>query len=120
MVNAMHFYMDDSGTRNPDRHPGRVPAHGYDWFALGGVLLKEEDEETVRAARSDLYRQWNLPDSVSLRSADVRSKAGAFAWLGKVEKAERERFLEELYQLMAGIPVIGHACVIDRPGYIKV
>ena len=46
----MHFYMDDSGTRNPDRHPGRTPAHGYDWFALGGVLIKQEDEESARAA----------------------------------------------------------------------
>ena len=111
----MHFYMDDSGTRNPDRHPGRVPAHGYDWFGLGGVLIKQEDEETGRRAHADFCRRWNVTDP--LRSADIRGKAGAFAWLGKIEKAEREKFLEELYQLMAVIPVIGHACVIDRPGY---
>ena len=111
----MHFYMDDSGTRNPDRHPGRVPAHGYDWFALGGVLIREDDEMPARAAYEDLRDRWKITSH--LRSADIRSKAGPFAWLGKVEEAERNKFLEELYQLMARISVIGHACVIDRPGY---
>lgn len=115
MPKVMHFYMDDSGTRNPDRHPGRVPAHGYDWFALGGVLIKQEDEPTARTAYGELCQRWRITSP--LRSADIRSKAGPFAWLGKLDEHERNRFLEELYQLMADIPVIGHACVIDRPGY---
>lgn len=111
----MHFYMDDSGTRNPDRHPGRTPAHGYDWFALGGVLIKQEDEKAGRAEHTDFCRRWKI--TYPLRSSDIRSKSGPFAWLGKVEKEECDKFLEELYQLMAGMPLIGHACVIDRPGY---
>jgi hypothetical protein len=34
-----------------------------------------------------------------------------------VEKAERDRFYEELYQFMRDAPVVGLACVVDRPGY---
>ncbi len=107
--------MDDSGTRNPDRHPGRTPSHGYDWFALGGVLIKEEDEETARAKYADFCTHWKI--TAPLRSANIRSKSDTFAWLGKLENEEHLQFLEELYLLMSGMPVIGHACVIDRPGY---
>jgi hypothetical protein len=48
MPNVVSFYMDDSGTRHPDHNPGRRAAHGYDWFALGGILVKGEDEAEVR------------------------------------------------------------------------
>ncbi|MEX0922106.1 MAG: DUF3800 domain-containing protein [Rhodovibrionaceae bacterium] len=115
MPDVMHFYMDDSGTRHPDHKPGRVPRHGHDWFGLGGVLIKQEDEDAARAAYDELCSCWKI--SAPLRSADIRSKAGPFAWLGKLETAELERFYEELYQLLATIPVTGHGCVIDRPGY---
>lgn len=111
----MHFYMDDSGTRHPDRKPGRTAAHGYDWFALGGVLIKQEDEKTARAAHAKFCSRWKF--TKPLHSAEIRSKSGAFAWLGNLANEEHKQFLEELYQLMAGMPVIGHACVIDRPGY---
>jgi hypothetical protein len=45
MVRVMHLYMDDSGTRHPDRKPKYMPEHGRDWFSLGGVLIKQEDEQ---------------------------------------------------------------------------
>jgi nicotinamide riboside kinase len=32
-------------------------------------------------------------------------------------EAERQAFYESLYQMMKAAPVIGLACVIDRPGY---
>jgi hypothetical protein len=44
MVDVIHFYMDDSGTRHPDHDPGRRPAHGHDWFGLGGVLIEQKNE----------------------------------------------------------------------------
>src|SRR4051794_11228592 len=49
MVKVMHFYLDDSGTRNANHSPGTRPAHGHDWFALGGVILKQEEEDVARA-----------------------------------------------------------------------
>ena len=115
MPNVMHFYMDDSGTRHPDRNPGKPPAHGHDWFGLGGVLIKEKDEDDARDVYYAFRKRWGL--SIPFRSADIRSKSKGFTWLGTVPSEKREAFLEELYQLMAGLPVVGIACVIDRPGY---
>lgn len=48
MPQVVNFYLDDSGTRHPDHAPGKRAAHGYDWFALGGVLVKEEEEKKPR------------------------------------------------------------------------
>src|SRR5713226_4156043 len=115
MADVYQFYMDDSGTRHPDRDPGRRPAHGHDWFGLGGVLIREVDEDSFRTAHAAFRGKWKI--SAPLRSADIRSKSGAFAWLGRCDEEEREAFLEQLYQLMARPEFLGIACVIDRPGY---
>lgn len=115
MVQVMHFYMDDSGTRHPDRKIGRKPSHGYDWFGLGGVLIRQEDEEVARSLHSTFCRKWNV--TKPLHSAEIRSMSGAFAWLGTACAKKRQAFLEDLYQLMAQSPLVGTACVIDRPGY---
>jgi hypothetical protein len=115
MAKVYHFYMDDSGTRHPDRDPGRRPAHGHDWFGLGGVLIRDVDEDSFRAAHSAFCLKWGI--SAPLRSADIRGRSGAFAWLGKCDEDVRQKFLEELYLLLARSEFLGIACVIDRPGY---
>jgi hypothetical protein len=115
MVNVMHLYMDDSGTRHPDRHPGQVPEHGRDWFGQGGVLVKQEDEQDFRDAHAAFRKRWDF--TAPLHSSEIRGRAESFAWLGTLSREEHGRFLEELYQLMATARVTGMACVIDRPGY---
>lgn len=118
MVQVMHLYVDDSGTRHPDRKPGKKAAHGYDWFSLGGVLIRMEDEALARAAHAEFMGRWELdPDEVFLHSSDIRGRTGAFTWLAGLSRDEAARFIEDLYQLMAKPPVLGFACVIDRPGY---
>jgi uncharacterized protein DUF3800 len=114
MPKVYRFYLDDSGTRYPD-HPGSPAAHGHDWFGLGGVLVREADEEFLRSAHDAFCKKWEL--SKPLHSSDIRSKSGAFAWLGTCSKNRLEDFLEELYQLVARAELLGIACVIDRPGY---
>ena len=52
MPNIVQFYIDDSGTRRPAR-PGTCAKHGHDWFALGGVMINEEDEDHVRTLHSE-------------------------------------------------------------------
>lgn len=47
----------------------------------------------------------------------IRNRERHFAWLGVLAQHERDRFYGELTQLLVGLPVLGHACVIDRPGY---
>jgi len=115
MVDVYHLYLDDSGTRHPDHDPGRKADHGYDWFALGGVLIKQQDEDAARKLHDEFCKRWNF--SAPLRSADVRAQSAGFHWLKGLEKQDAERFYEELYQVLAGAPLIGIACAIDRPGY---
>src|SRR5258707_9328338 len=93
MVQVMHLYLDDAGTRNLNHAPGAVAADGYDWFALGGVLIKQEDEHEARAHHLKFMESWNLdPDVVLLHSADIRNKTGEFTWLAGLIADERARF----------------------------
>jgi hypothetical protein len=45
---VMHLYLDETGARHPDR-AAVVPKHGCDWFAIGGMLINEEDIDHAKA-----------------------------------------------------------------------
>jgi hypothetical protein len=115
MTNVMNFYMDDSGTRHPDRDPGKRAAHGYDWFALGGIIVKKEDENKARDLHAEFCGDWDI--DYPIHSVEVRGTTGGFSWLKELSPTESKEFYEDLYTLMREAPVIGMACVIDRPGY---
>lgn len=115
MVDVLHFYMDDSGTRRPNHKVGKKAAHGYDWFALGGVLVKEEDEPEVRRQHQAFIERFNI--SSPLHSVEIRGRNEGFLWLNDLGAADQAEFYEALYLFMRDCPVTGIACVIDRPGY---
>lgn len=115
MPDIINFYVDDSGTRRPNKRNGRAPAHGYDWFAIGGVLIKEEDEEPARNMHNAFCQRWGIESP--LHSVEIRGVKDNFAWIGSLSKQDNKNFYEELYCLLRDAPVIGLACVIDRPGY---
>ncbi|HUQ35200.1 MAG TPA: DUF3800 domain-containing protein [Aestuariivirga sp.] len=115
VAETVNFYLDDSGTRHPNRKPGKRAAHGYDWFALGGILIRDVDEETARRLHSDFVAKWEI--TTPLHSAEIRGKNLGFLWLRDLEKSKLESFYEELYCMMRDCPVIGLAAVIDRAGY---
>lgn len=115
MAEVLNLYLDDSGTRHPDKKPGRSPAHGYDWFGMGGVLIDQFAEEREKKRHDEFCKQWNI--DFPLRSADIRAKSNEFSFIGKLPDEKSQEFYEELYKMMAQMPVIGFACVIDRPGY---
>ena len=115
MVNCISLYIDESGTKNPDHRPGRVPAHGCDYFSYGGILIQESDESLARQIHNEFTGKWKI--SVPLHSVEIRSRSRNFGWLKGISKVELEEFLEDLYQIMSKIPAFGIACVIDRPGY---
>ncbi|MBS9719196.1 DUF3800 domain-containing protein [Tianweitania sp. BSSL-BM11] len=116
MPNTLNLYLDDSGTRHPTQEVGKKAAHNYDWFALGGIIVRECDEEAARGLHSDFLGRW--PQITNpLHSSEIRSQNEGFFWLRDLEAEERNRFYEEPYQLMRAAPVTGIACVIDRPGY---
>jgi hypothetical protein len=114
MSRILNFYMDDSGTRHPDRKPS-PNHHGNDWFALGGVLIRDEDEDKARELHSNFCKQWNI--TYPLHSTDIRARRGQFRWLETPDGKLRNEFLASLDSLMISVPVVGIACVIDRPGY---
>jgi hypothetical protein len=114
MPKVMSLYLDDSGTRNPDRHVPDEVAY-RDWFTLGGYVTLEADEGKIRTAYDKFCESWKI--KYPLRSYDIRMYARRFSWLAKTESREVNRFMQELSGMLIEIPVVGHACVIDRPGY---
>jgi hypothetical protein len=107
--------LDDSGTRHPDKNPGLLPAHGNDWFSIGGVLFAEDDEKLIRDRHSTFCSAWGI--DAPLHSVEIRAKSSAFAFLGELSQVDFQRFQVELTNFLTTIPVLGHACVVDRPGY---
>ena len=114
-IPILNLYLDDSGTRHPSKKPGRMPAHGCDWFALGGVLVRDEDEDEARRLHAAFVGKWGV--TAPLHSSEIRSQNEGFFWLRDKSKDEQAAFYEDLYCLMRDAPVTGIACVIDRPGY---
>jgi len=115
MADILNFYLDDSGTRHPDHKPPLSSASGRDWFALGGVLVREEEEAEARALHQAFCETWRVRDP--LHSYEIRQHSRRFAWLEHIQPAGRDRFLEQLAAFLVNAPVTGLACVVDRPGY---
>ena len=113
MGRRFHLYVDDSGSRQPDREP-TTRADGMDHFALGGFLIAEDDISLLLRAYDRLISKWQLDSP--LHSTRIRGKRGAFAWIAK-EPALWNEFLCDLENFLLDLPVIGIACVIDRVGY---
>lgn len=116
MVQVTTFYMDDSGTRHPDR-PGQQACHGNDWFALGGILIDEEDKAEAEGQIDSFRARWPQMGDAPLHSAEIRASSDNFKWLGPNGSPLKDAFCSDLNSLLCALPVTGLACVIDRPGY---
>lgn len=114
MPQPVHFYMDDSGTRMPDREPTLFEPMRPNHFALGGVLVLEEDEESIRSAHRQLCDKWGI--TYPLHSVDIRHGTEKFSWVRR-DSDEYKPFMRDLTRMLTTIPVTALACVIDRPGY---
>jgi len=106
--------MDDSGTRTPNHVPLTFNPERPEHFALGGILVLEENVDEVKAAHSAFCQRWSI--TYPLHSVEIRSRSKNFGWLRRDPDA-RERFLTQLEEMLVALPVLGLACVIDRPGY---
>lgn len=115
MPDIINLYLDDSGTRNPDRHIKQNINSGYDWFALGGVMIRESDEQQAREAHAAFCSEWDIKDP--LHSSEIRMRTNNFSSIASWPKPKQNLFYEKLGEFLTNQPVIGIACVIDRPGY---
>ena len=111
-----HLYIDETGSRHPDRAPTNAK-HGLDWFALGGFLIKAEDVDPAKNALDTFIASWPQIRA-PLHLTDMRAERKAFAWLGTLSDDERTRFWTEYRRFLCSVPIAATACVIDRPGYV--
>ncbi|MFC1802308.1 DUF3800 domain-containing protein [Patescibacteria group bacterium] len=111
-----YFYIDDSGSRNPDRQDFIDRNDGIDHFALGGVLIATKDREVIKEKYNSFCEKWNI--DYPLHSSCVRCSRNNFAWLEESTK-NKEKFWEELGDFLVSLPVLGFASVVYRPGYNK-
>ncbi len=116
MTNKYILCVDDSGNRNPDKHlsADNIRDDGMDWFALGGILVREEDVDKISCSLHNFKELWKI--TYPLHSTKIRCKRREFEWLkGK----NGNEFYESLEDFMLSLPITGIACVIHRPGYVE-
>lgn len=112
----MTLYIDDSGSRNPDRNPAdKLPKHGHDWFGLGGVMVRDDEEASVRDHHAAFCKEWDL--NAPLHSTEIRNRSGNFARLGQLPPEKLDAFHQAVTALVTSRPLTAIACVVDRPGY---
>jgi hypothetical protein len=73
MPRILNFYMDDSGTRAPDRKLLPYNPMVREFFALGGVLINEDDEGSARKLYDDFCVRWSI--GYPLHSVEIRHAA---------------------------------------------
>lgn len=115
MVPECHFYMDDSGSRDPDRKP--TASNEPDWFALGGLLINGSDERAAKEQIAAFRARWPELGHEPFRSYDIRHRTERFRWLASCQARRKNQFYTELTDLITGLPMHVIACVVDRPGY---
>jgi len=109
------LYVDDTGSRDLDKNLELERRDGMNWFGLGGILVKaEEDDELYRAHRS-FCEKWQI--DYPLHSSSIRGHRGDFGWLRDPEKAGY--FMPELRKLLLSLPYLATGVIIDRPGYFR-
>lgn len=114
MTKELHLYIDDSGSRDPDHVDPEKRRDGMNCFAFGGILINEEDVDALYEAHRVFCGKWGI--DYPLHSWAIRGGREDFGWLKKPENAHA--FLTELDAFILGLPVLGIAAVIDRPGYV--
>lgn len=112
-----HLYFDDSGSRFPDHEPAEedIRRDKMDGFALGGVLIKAEEVDEIYKKHKEFCAAWKI--DYPLHSSKIRGGRNEFGWLKKPEDARE--FLNNLEAYILSLPIIGVACVVDRPGYVQ-
>ena len=115
MKRPFTFYMDETGSRHPDKKADASRA-GKDWFGLGGVLIRGEHNDHARQLVSQFAGRWKLQSPAHL--TDMMAERKGFAWLGRRKQEERDQFWRDWHATLVDAQVIGLGCIVDRPGYV--
>ncbi len=107
------LFIDESGSPKPN------PRDQTPYFAVGGILVHRSDEMVIEALLSEFKMRWNINPDTPLHGNEIRSRKKHFSWLGECSESEQERFMEDLTATIISCPVLVHACVVSRVGYIN-
>jgi hypothetical protein len=118
MAETLCFYVDDSGARDPDRKFDGHP-NNPDWFALGGLIIREADIDAASATTQAFRSRWPEIAGHPLHSYEIRNRVKRYRWLVDASAERKQRFMRELGELITALPIVALACVVDRPGYNK-
>jgi hypothetical protein len=102
------IYIDESGSAKPN------PKDQCPIFAMGGVLIKRNDEQIIKQLVSDFKTRWSIPQEQPLHGNEIRSKKKGFAWLHKLSKVEQEQFMEDLTQTIISCPLFILVLYLDK------
>ncbi|WP_181169096.1 DUF3800 domain-containing protein [Mesorhizobium sp. B2-4-14] len=111
--NELYLYVDDSGSRFVTRHPGDIPK--FDYFALGGVIIRESDKPAAKSKYGHFCKKWNI--DYPLHSVKIRNASGPFRWIARLG-ARREEFFTDLHEMMRSPGLHALASTVHRPGYV--
>lgn len=116
MSNEIHLFIDDTGSRFPDKTPtGR--SDGMDCFGLGGVLVDEENSKPLADNHRAFCESWRI--KAPLHSTKIRGKRGHYSWLGNpARKEDADQFFVDLKKLLFDQRLLGIAAIVHRPGYV--
>lgn len=107
------LYLDDSGSPKP------VPEDSYPFFGMGGVLINRGQEQIIETLVLEFKRRWNISVETPLHGSEIRSKKKNYKWLGNLSGVDYQQFMEDLTDTIVRCPIIVHACVVSRHGYLK-
>jgi len=110
----MCLYLDESGSRKPDRE-AKEAARENDFFAVGGVLVNEEDAAKAEELHRSFMAKWALTSP--LHSVKIRHSKDQFRWLRDASEGKKQEFYNEITELLCNSNVLCFAAVIDRPWY---
>jgi hypothetical protein len=114
MADVLNLYADESGSRMPDW--GHGASSRPDWFGMGGVLVREREEDAERERHRAFVSGWPELAEVPLHSFEIRGKTAGFRWLRR-DAGRRNAFIAALTSLICQSSLVCLATVIDRAGY---
>lgn len=109
------YYMDETGNRQPDKKSDQS-RQGRDWFGLGGFMIKNGDEAEAKRLHGEIVQKWNV--RAPFHFTDMLAEKKGFSWLGRLSQLKRDEFWRDYKAFLGEVPVLGTACIIDRPGYV--
>ncbi|MBN3946405.1 MAG: DUF3800 domain-containing protein [Nostoc sp. NMS7] len=107
------LYLDESGSQKPSPHDQAL------FFAMGGVIIKRGDESIIESSLNGFKTRWEINLDTPLHSTEMRSKVNKFRFLKSLSPERFNDFYSDLHSVIASCPIVIHACVVSRNGYIS-